>query len=369
MDPAPPRSDPRGNALSIVALVMSVALLLVVLWTRGDLTFGGAESRAVTPRGELADFETTTISIFEQARSSVVYVRPIRRVRTSVFGGLSEAEGTGTGFVWDESGHIVTNFHVVQDATEVEIVLGGTRYQATVVGASADKDLAVLRIPAPPHRLQPLALGTSHDLRVGQTVLAIGNPFGLDHTLTTGVVSALQRTMQAPSGETIQDVIQTDAAINPGNSGGPLLDSAGRLIGVNTMIFSKSGASDGIGFAVPVDTVNQVVPQLIEYGRPVRPGLGVQLVDVEGVDGAVVVHVSPDSAADAAGLVGITDPSGRYRVRERGDVIVAWGGRPTRSVDEVVSAIAEHAVGDAVELTVDRDGQRVELRVVLQALG
>ena len=188
-------------------------------------------------------------------------------------------QGTGSGFVWDESGHIVTNYHVVQGAASAKVTLGETEYDADTVGVAPDQDLAVLEIRAARANLAPIAIGTSADLQVGQKVFAIGNPFGLDHTLTTGIVSALGRTIQSVTNRPIDGAIQTDAAINPGNSGGPLLDSAGRLIGVNTAIYSPSGASAGIGFAVPVDTVSRIVPELITHGKVVRPRLGVVLDD------------------------------------------------------------------------------------------
>ncbi|MCB9898177.1 MAG: trypsin-like peptidase domain-containing protein [Planctomycetes bacterium] len=357
-----------GNLLPIVTLVASLLLLGFVAWTRGLLPLdAGAEPRAVAARGDLSSAEQSTIAIFEQASRSVAYVAPVRRYR-SIFSGVSEQTGTGTGFVWDESGHVVTNYHVVDGASELLVKLSdGNVYEASVVGASADVDLAVLRIAAPPSALHPVLVGTSSDLKVGQSVLAIGNPFGLDQTLTTGVVSALNRLIQSPNGKEIRNVIQTDAAINPGNSGGPLLDSAGRLIGVNSMISTQGGGSDGIGFAVPVDVVNRVVPDLIEHGRPVRPGLGVQARDVPGGRGVEIVWVQPGSAADLAGLHGMTDGDGRV-VAAHGDLLVELDGKPVANLDALFALLGEHRVGDVVDLTLERDDARRTVSITLQAV-
>jgi S1-C subfamily serine protease len=259
-----------------------------------------AVSRPVTARGDLAGDEQNTIDIFRSAAPSVVYITSIA-VRRNLFS-LNVYEipqGTGSGFIWDRQGRIVTNFHVISDASRLEVTLADrSTWKAALVGAAPDRDLAVLQITAPASKLQPIAVGESTNLLVGQKVFAIGNPFGLDQTLTTGVVSALGREITAVTGRTIHDVIQTDAAINPGNSGGPLLDSAGRLIGVNTAIYSPSGASSGIGFAVPVGEVNRVVPQIISKGKVLRPGLGVTLANRSltrdlGLEGVLVLKVLP----------------------------------------------------------------------------
>ncbi|HTP50889.1 MAG TPA: trypsin-like peptidase domain-containing protein, partial [Anaeromyxobacteraceae bacterium] len=234
-----------------------------------------AAPRPVVARGDLAADEQANVALFKQASPSVVYITTLTRRLVGYFDVTEVPQGTGSGFIWDASGHVVTNFHVIQGASAARITLHDqSEWPATLVGASPDQDIAVLRIAAPRGRLAPILLGRSADLQVGQRVFAIGNPFGLDFTLTTGIVSALGRSIPSLTGRKIEDVIQTDAAINPGNSGGPLLDSAGRLIGVNTQIASPSGGSAGIGFAVPVDTVNRVVPQLIEHGRVTRPRLG-----------------------------------------------------------------------------------------------
>lgn len=262
-----------------------------------------AVSRPVTARGDLAGDEQNTIDIFRSAAPSVVYITSIA-VRRNLFS-LNVYEipqGTGSGFIWDRQGRIVTNFHVISDASRLEVTLADhSTWKAALVGAAPDRDLAVLQITAPASKLQPIAVGESTNLLVGQKVFAIGNPFGLDQTLTTGVVSALGREITAVTGRTIHDVIQTDAAINPGNSGGPLLDSAGRLIGVNTAIYSPSGASSGIGFAVPVGEVNRVVPQIISKGKVLRPGLGVTLANRSltrdlGLEGVLVLKVLPGTS-------------------------------------------------------------------------
>jgi S1-C subfamily serine protease len=279
--------------------------------------------------------------------------------------------GTGSGFVWDQDGHVVTNFHVIQGADAARVTLADqSSWSARLVGAYPDKDLAVLVIGAPRDRLRPIPVGTSHDLQVGQKVFAIGNPFGLDHSLTTGVISALGREIESVNRRAIKDMIQTDAAINPGNSGGPLLDSAGRLIGVNTAIFSPSGAYAGIGFAIPVDEVNRVVPQLIKHGKVTRPGLGVQVAPDQltrqlGLKGVLIFEVQPDGPAAKAGLRPTRrDENNRLLL---GDVIVAINGRPVRSVNELLDVLEQHQVGDTVPVTVLRDGQERQVSVTLTA--
>jgi S1-C subfamily serine protease len=279
--------------------------------------------------------------------------------------------GSGSGFVWDREGHVVTNFHVIQDGQKFQVTLSDqTEWDAEIVGAAPNKDLAVLRIEAPESHLVPLGLGESRRLVVGQRVLAIGNPFGLDHSLTVGVVSALGRELQSPGGRTIRDVIQTDAAINPGNSGGPLLDSSGRLIGVNTAIFSPSGASAGIGFAVPVDTVRRLVPQLIEHGRPIEPWIGVTPLPDRfaarlRVEGVIVQSVADGTPADSAGLVGIT--FNRRRRPVLGDVIIAVNGKPVSSTDDLSYILEDAGVGAEVRLTLVRDRRQREVTVRLVA--
>ena len=279
-------------------------------------------------------------------------------------------EGTGSGFVWDQGGHIVTNFHVIKDAQAAHVTLADhTTYRASLVGAAPDKDLAVLHIDAPKSKLAPIEVGSSEDLQVGQMAYAIGNPFGLDLTLTTGVISALGRQIQSVTKRTIKNVIQTDAAINPGNSGGPLLDSAGRLIGVNTAIYSPSGSSAGIGFAIPVDEVNRVVPQLIKKGKVDSPGLGVQILEDRSarelnVDkGAVVLNVYSNSPADKAGLRPTRQTrSGRIRL---GDIITAIDDKPVEKANDYFDILEKYKNGDTVTLTILRVGEEKKLQATL----
>jgi S1-C subfamily serine protease len=269
-----PRSTPSVWWLLLVPLVAAVLLggLAYLLWPAGGL-MPGAQPRPVTARGSLADDEQATIDLFKAVSPSVVHVTNLA-VESGPFSLNPQVvpRGTGTGFIWDDNGFVVTNYHVVDGASAARVVLSDhSAYESTRIWGYPDKDLAVIRIDAPKAKLKPIAVGTSEDLQVGQKTLAIGNPFGLDHTLTTGVVSALGRQIESASGRPIRGVIQTSAAINPGNSGGPLLDSAGRLIGVNTAILSPSGTFAGIGFAIPVDEVNRLVPQLIAHGKVAQP--------------------------------------------------------------------------------------------------
>jgi S1-C subfamily serine protease len=329
-------------------------------------------SRQVAERGRLTVAEQSLTSLFEEATPSVVYITSVALRRDFFrFNVMEIPSGTGSGFVWDDRGNIVTNFHVIRGADRAEVTLAdGSTWEAGLVGFAREKDLAVLHIEAPRDRLRPIPLGTSSDLKVGQTVLAIGNPFGYDQTLTTGIVSALGREIESPDGTPIRDVIQTDAAINPGNSGGPLLDSAGRLIGVNTAIVSPSGGYAGVGFAIPVDTVNWVVPQLIAHGRVQRPTLGVELASDHiarrsGIAGAIVTRVVDGSGADRAGMRPISrDRRGRAVV---GDVIIAINGESIRSAGELGLALEKHQEGDTVTVTVNRNGREKDLRVRLGA--
>ncbi len=333
-----------------------------------------AVPRVVTPRGDLAAEEKSNIELFRLSSPSVVYITRLAMRRDRFSLNLFEIpQGTGSGFVWNDQGHVITNFHVIQGASALRITLAdNTEWDARVVGMAPDQDLAVLFINAPKSRLKPISVGQSSNLLVGQRVFAIGNPFGLDQTLTTGIISALGREINGVSGRKISGVIQTDAAINPGNSGGPLLDSAGRLIGVNTAIFSPSGSNAGIGFAVPVDTVNRVVPQLLRHGRVIRPGLGIHVADRGtaerfGVRGVLIIRVQKGSAAEGAGLRG----TGRNRAGSLvlGDVIVGVGEKSVTSRNDLLDALDEHKVGDVVEVHLMRDGTRMSVSVKLQALG
>jgi S1-C subfamily serine protease len=335
-----------------------------------------AEPRAVTPRGDLAEFEATTIRVYREASASVVHVRNValRRDRWTL-DVLAIPQGTGSGFLWDAAGYVVTNAHVVRagDRFDVTLADGSTR-SAAFVGADVDNDVAVLKLEgAPPAQLRPLPIGTSRDLQVGQAVFAIGNPFGLDQTLTTGVISGLGRAIRSQSGRRIDDVIQTDAAVNPGNSGGPLLDSAGRLIGMNTAIVSPSGASAGIGFAVPVDTINRVVPLLIRGETPHRAGFGVTLLpdsvarQLGVTTGVIVLDVLEGSVAERAGWRPTRQDAGSGRVR-LGDVILAVDGKDVRSQADLFDLLLEREPGEQVSVTLLRDEERREVSIALQAL-
>jgi S1-C subfamily serine protease len=355
-----------------------LTLIVGLVWLIGNRLWSGflapdAVPRAVTPRGDLAADESATIALFRHASPAVVYLTSLALKRDIFSLNLFEIpHGAGSGFVWDQDGHIITNFHVIQEASGARVTLADhSVWDAQLVGTAPDHDLAVLYINAPKHQLQPIAIGTSGDLQVGQKVFAIGNPFGLDQTLTTGIISALGREINAVTGRTISGVIQTDAAINPGNSGGPLLDSAGRLIGVNTAIYSPSGVSTGIGFAVPVDTVNRVVPQLIRHGRIIRPGLGVRIADDAtgrrfGLQGVLIMQVEKGSAAETAGLRGTQrDSEGRLLL---GDVIVSVNADPITASGDLLNVLEKYAVGTTVTVAVLREGTRVTVPVTLQPL-
>jgi S1-C subfamily serine protease len=371
-------------ALVIVALLATNALLLVFGSGIGaGRTLPGAPPAPahvalpaptpVTPRASLAEIERTTIEIFRRAAPSVVYITNFAvrsdKLRPDV---LAIPQGTGSGFVWDAAGHIVTNYHVIHGASALRVTFADqTSVNATVVGVAPDKDLAVIRVQGPA-QLQPLPVGSSHDLQVGQMTLAIGNPFGLDHTLSSGIVSGLDREITSVGGRPITGVIQTDAAINPGNSGGPLLDSAGRLMGVNTAIYSPSGASVGVGFAVPVDTVRRIVPQLIEHGRATRPGLGVQLEEGGlarrlGVRGVIVIGVVPGSPAERAGLVPARRDGASGQI-VLGDVIVSLDGEAISEPNDLYRVIDRHDVGDRVRLGLARGRATRDVELELSAL-
>ena len=360
-----------------VALVLLVVIAVFSILPSFINQAEGANAapRPVSPRGELAADEKATIELFEKSRDSVVFITTKAQVQDfwsrNIF---SVPRGTGSGFIWDESGHVVTNYHVVEDASEATIRLSnGKDYSASLIGTSPTHDIAVLKINISQKLSPPLPIGTSHDLKVGQKVYAIGNPFGLDWTLTNGIVSALDRSLTEENKVTVEHLIQTNAAINPGNSGGPLLDSAGRLIGINTAIYSPSGTNAGIGFAVPVDTVNRVVPQLIRSGKYLRPALGIgideninqRLTDVLGVKGVVILKVPSRSAAAAAGLSGVqVTEDGRIIP---GDIITAIEGKRVDSVSKLVARLDDFKVGQSIRLTVNRKGKNVEVAVTLQA--
>jgi S1-C subfamily serine protease len=337
--------------------------------TAGVATRSG---RLPTAPATLQDGERSTVDLFQRAAPSVVFITSLELRRDRFTLDVTQTpSGTGSGFVWDDRGHVVTNFHVIQGADAARVTLADqSSWEAKLVGAAPEKDLAVLRIEAPAERLHALPMGAESELLVGQHVYAIGNPFGLDHTLTTGIISALGREIGSVAQVPIRDVIQTDAAINPGNSGGPLLDSSGRLIGVNTAIYSPSGAYAGIGFAIPVDTVQWVVPDLIQHGRVIRPLLGVQIASQQiarrlGIHGALVLEVEADGSAARAGVQPTRrDQRGRLIL---GDVITAIDGEPVQSSADVQLLLEQREVGDRVTLSVTRAERALTIDVALQA--
>lgn len=360
---------------SPITLFVVIGLLLWLLIDPLSRFFSPVEiiPRAVTARGELANDELNTIDIFRQNSPSVVYVTSIA-LRRSVFSfnAVEIPQGTGSGFVWDKKGRIVTNYHVISDANRIQVTMAdNSTWKAVLVGVAADKDLAVLQLTSMPKQLRPIAIGDSKDLLVGQKVFAIGNPFGFDQTITSGIISALNREINSVTGRNIRGVIQTDAAINPGNSGGPLLDSAGRLIGVNTAIYSPSGGYAGIGFAVPVDTVNSIVPQIIKHGRVVEPGLGVSFVDKRvtqrlGVDGLLILNVEKNGPADMAGLQGTVQYRGEIIL---GDILLKLNGQRISSIGALEDDLERLGLGAEVELTVTRNNQERKVRLRLAPIG
>lgn len=317
----------------------------------------------------LTEDEQNTISVVKQTSNSVVFITNIQRVRDYFYRENVVPRGSGSGFVWDSNGHIVTNYHVIEDGDIYAVTLPNQEYRrARLVGKEPNKDIAVLRIEGDTTGLTPLEVGTSANLMVGQKAIAIGNPFGFDHTVTTGIISALGRQMEGAGGVTIRDMIQTDASINPGNSGGPLLNSDGKLIGMNTMIYSRTGTSSGIGFAVPVDTIKRIVPQIIKYGKVIRPGIGVSILPDQytsrlEVTGAVVAEAPSDSAAYRAGVRGIgQDRWGRRYIR---DIIVGIDKIEIKSYDDLYNALDQYRVGDVVTVTLERDGKKRTVRLTL----
>ena len=364
----PRLAHPRLVAVAAGAAVLATTALLVPGLVNGRVE---ASPRAVAPRGPLAADEQAHVDVFRRISPSVVNITSLGVQRDFFSLNVQQVpRGTGTGFVWDERGHIVTNFHVIQNGNGARVTLADqSAYNAELVGAFPDRDLAVLRIQAPREKLPPIPVGTSRDLLVGQRVYAIGNPFGLDQTLTTGIVSALGREIESFNNRSIRGVIQTDAAINPGNSGGPLLDSAGRLIGVNTQIASPSGASAGIGFAIPVDEVNRIVPRLIRDGRFARPTVGIAALPpglhraMKLPRGVAVGQVTRGSPAARAGITPFRmSPDGEVLP---GDVIVAIEDQPVNDLDDMLTQFERHNAGDTVTLTLWREGRTRRQATVL----
>lgn len=343
------------------------------------MTLLAASETLKIDQSRMLEDEKNTISVFNNVVGSVVNVSNIKRVTRGgnffVWGDEMEVpQGQGSGFVWDTKGHIVTNFHVIQggDSFLVSFHEDSKQYKAKLVGAEPKKDIAVLKLEEMPKDLTPVAMGESGKLLVGQKTMALGNPFGLDHTITSGIVSALDRKILGIGNVTINGMIQTDSSINPGNSGGPLLDSSARVIGMNTMIYSQSGASAGVGFAVPADTIKAIVPQLIQYGKIIRPGLGIGILP-EGQkrrfgieDGIVITYVDDKGPAGKAGLKGITrDSYGRYFL---GDVITKIDNRKVDSYDDIYHALESYKIGQEVTVEYVRDGKVLKERVTLSQI-
>lgn len=324
--------------------------------------------------GDLLEDEKRVINIYHNSVNSVVNVSNIR-VSDSFFYGKTEVpQGSGTGWIWDDQGHIVTNFHVVQGGDSFVVTFHNDKkqYKAKVVGVAPRKDIAVLKLIDLPKDLTPIKVGSSKSLLVGQTVLALGNPFGLDHSISKGIISALGRKIQGVGGVKINDMIQTDAAINQGNSGGPLINSSGEVIGMNTMIFSTSGSNSGLGFAVPVDEIKRYVPQLIEHGKVIRPGLGIGILEEQireryvGSKGAAISFVDPDGAAAKAGLRGMSrDNYGRIYL---GDVITKIEGKEVNNLDDIYQILEKQKIGETIEIEYIRDNKKQKTNITLQAL-
>ena len=362
------RSAGASNGLLAVLLfVMAGYIALDKVWPA--LRAMNAKPREVTPRGNLADGEKTTIDIFQSASPSVVFITNTKLERNRLTSDLMTVQsGSGSGVLWDDLGNVVTNLHVIAGGNKFIVTLPDqTNWEATFVGASDRYDLAVVHIDAPVGSLKPIPVGESSNLQVGQSVFAIGNPFGLDQTLTTGIISALHREISSEEGQTLQDMIQTDAAINPGNSGGPLLDSAGRLIGLNTAIYSPTRTNLGIGFATPVDVINEIAPQLIAHGREIKPFLGVTLSEYYpqrlGIEGVMVMGVQAGSPADLAGLQPVRTVEGRLVI---GDIILAIDGKPTTDRPSLEKVLGTYKLGDTIELTIVRGGNTAKVSVALQ---
>src|SRR5262245_50115140 len=355
------------------ALFLAVIAAVLVALTLSNMKYSpwtNTSARTVDQRGPLSDAERANIELFERVSPSVVQVV----ARSAASNPLEEDEGggegggsgsaSGTGLIWDNAGHVVTNNHVVQNGSDIAVrFASGEVAQTELIGVAPNYDLAVLRIRSARKLPPPVAIGSSNELKVGQSAFAIGNPFGLDQSLTSGIISALKRRLPTSSGREITNVIQTDTAINPGNSGGPLLDSAGRLIGVNTAIISPSGSSAGIGFAVPVDIVNRVVPELIRNGRVPTPGIGIESASEAvatrlGVEGVIIVRTAPGSPAERAGIRGVDFNSGAL-----GDVIVQVDGKPVHRLSDLTDQIEQVGAGKSIRIGLKRGSQTRDITI------
>jgi 2-alkenal reductase len=361
----------EGNVpIRLLRLSILWLLILATFWVIEPyvttLWFSASSPRAVAPRGDLAASEKTTIAIFKKVSPSVVHVFARARPTVSLFSDQEQSVvQSGSGIIWDAAGHVIPNNHVISGTAQIGVRLtSGEFVAARVVGTAPNYDLAVLQLVRPKSTLQPIAVGESANLQVGQSTFAIGNPYGLDQTLTSGIVSALGRSLPSGGAHEVKAMIQTDAPINPGNSGGPLLDSAGRVIGLNTAILSRSGASAGIGFAIPVDIVNRIAGELIRNGRVPLPGIGIVAAKQNeatslGIDGVIVVRTLPDSPAARAGIEGAT-ADGVVQ-----DVITDVNGKPVHSMEELASALQDAGIGKQVNLTVERDGEARNVKVTI----
>jgi len=359
---------------ALFAVIVAGVLVALTLSNIRYSPWTNTVARTVDQRGPLSEAERANIELFERVSPSVVQVA----ARSAASNPLAEDEGgegaagaaSGTGLVWDNAGHVVTNNHVVQNGSEVAVrFASGEVAQAEVIGVAPNYDLAVLRIKNARQLPPPVALGSSTELKVGQSAFAIGNPFGLDQSLTSGIISALKRRLPTSSGREISNVIQTDTAINPGNSGGPLLDSAGRLIGVNTAIISPSGSSAGIGFAIPVDIVNRVVPDLIKNGRVPTPGIGIvaasEAVSTRlGIEGVIIVRTAPGSPAERAGIRGVDLSSGAL-----GDVIVQADGKPVHRLSDLTDQIEQAGAGKSIRISLKRGSQTRDINIEIVDIG
>ncbi|TQD69477.1 hypothetical protein C1H46_044990 [Malus baccata] len=361
--------NPFSSVVESLLIVCASAVLSLSLFI-ADVD--PASAFVVTPPKKLQSDELATVQLFQENTPSVVYITNLAARQDAFTLDVFEVpQGSGSGFVWDTDGHIVTNYHVIRGASDLRVTLADqSTYDAKVVGFDQDKDVAVLRVDAPKEKLRPIPIGQSADLLVGQKVFAIGNPFGLDHTLTTGVISGLRREISsAATGRPIQDVIQTDAAINPGNSGGPLLDSTGRLIGINTAIYSPSGASSGVGFSIPVDTVSGIVDQLVKFGKVTRPILGIkfapdQSVEQLGVSGVLVLDAPANGPAGKAGLLPTKrDTYGRLIL---GDIITSVNGKKVSNGSDLYRILDQCKVGDKVIVEVLRGDHKEKIPVLLE---
>ncbi len=364
------RKHARASLLLATVACFIVAASLATGQTKSTQNLSNTskiQPRAVTPRGPLLGDEQRIVNLFESASPSVAYITT-EVVQADLWQRAEVSQGAGSGFVWDAAGHVVTNNHVIQNARRVFVQLdAGQAIEGKVVGSAPEYDLAVILLSRVPANIRPIPLGESHNLKIGQSVYAIGNPFGLQRTLTTGIISALDRELPTTDYREVAGVIQTDAAINPGNSGGPLLDSAGRLIGVNSAIRSASGSSAGIGFSIPADLVNRIVPALISRGRAPLPGIGVnpvrpELVARAGIAGVVIAQLDPKGPAAQAGLVAYNPKTGAL-----GDVITSVNGKVVTSLSGFVGELDKAGIDKTVELTVVRDGKkerRVNVKII-----